>query len=501
MDFLNNIVLGLDTAFSATNLLYCFAGVFLGTAIGVLPGLGPVPTIAMLLPITYTLDPVTAIIMLAGIYYGSQYGGSTTAILVNLPGESSSVVTCLDGHEMAKRGRAGVALAIAALGSFFAGTVATLVIAGFAPSLANFALEFGAPDYFSLVVLGLVSAVILAHGSILKAFASMLLGIILGLIGTDSISGASRYTFGVVELFDGIEFVAVAMGFFAFSEIIRNLSSPASRDIVATKIINVWPNLSDFRKSWKPVLRGTALGSLLGVLPGGGATLSSWTSYALEKRLSSHPEEFGKGAIEGVAGPEAANNAGAQTSFIPMLTLGIPSNGVMAMMVGAMMIHSIVPGPSIIEKEPALFWGLIVSMWIGNLMLIVLNMPLIGLWVKLLKVPYDIMFPFIVVVCCVGIYSIKGGVFDIYMAAIFGVFGFLFSKLECEPAPLLLGFILGPMMEENFRRALLISRGEFSIFVTSPVSCVLLLLAVTLLMVVVAPSIRRRRKEAFAEES
>jgi putative tricarboxylic transport membrane protein len=500
MELLHNLELGFGAAFSLTNLLYCFAGVLLGTAIGVLPGLGPVPTIAMLLPVTYTLEPVTALIMLSGIYYGSQYGGSTTAILVNLPGESSSVVTCLDGHQMARRGRAGAALCIAALGSFFAGTVATVVIAGLAPLLANFALQFGAPDYFALVILGLVSAVILAHGSLLKAFASMFAGLLLGLVGTDATTGSFRYTFGILELSDGIEFVAIAMGFFAFSEIIGNLSNQGSRSIVEAAVGRLLPSRDEFLCSVGPALRGTVIGSILGVLPGGGAMLSSWTSYAIEKRISRTPSRFGKGAIEGVAGPEAANNAGAQTSFIPMLTLGIPSNGVMAMMIGAMMIHSIVPGPSVIANEPVLFWGLIASMWIGNLMLVVLNLPLVGIWVSLLRVPYDYLFPFILIVCCIGIYSINTSAFDVYVAFAFGVLGFVFLKLGCEPAPLLLGFILGPMMEENFRRALMLSRGDFLVFLERPISAVLLGLAVLLLVLVLAPGIRRQREEVFVEE-
>ncbi len=499
MELLGNLAIGFDVAFSAQTLLYAFFGVVLGTLIGVLPGIGPVPTIAMLLPITYALPPVAALIMLAGIYYGAQYGGSTTAILVNLPGESSSVVTCLDGYQMARQGRAGTALAVAAIGSFIAGTFATLLIAAFAPPLADMALKFGPAEYFSLMVLGLIAAVVLASGSLIKAFGMIMLGLLLGIIGTDVNSGMQRYTFGVAELSDGIGFVVVAMGLFGFAEIIINLEHKEHREVFTSKVEGLWLKWKDFKQALPAMLRGTAIGSILGILPGGGALLSAFASYTVEKKIAKDPSRFGKGAIEGVAGPESANNAGAQTSFIPLLTLGIPGNAVMALMVGAMTIHSIQPGPQVMTSNPQLFWGLIVSMWIGNLMLVILNLPMIGIWVKLLQVPYRLLYPAILLFCCIGVYSIQNNVFDVYMTVAFGVLGWIFVKLDCEPAPLLLGFILGPMMEENLRRALLLSRGDPTVFVTRPISAVMLGIAVILLLIIVAPSIRKKREEAFQE--
>ena len=499
MELLSNLELGFATAFTLQNLFYCFIGVLLGTLIGVLPGIGPIATIAMLLPITYVLPPVAALIMLAGIYYGAQYGGSTTAILVNLPGESSSVVTCLDGYQMARKGRAGAALAIAGLGSFFAGTVATLILAAFAPVLSELAFKFGPAEYFSLMVLGLVGAVVLASGSLTKALAMIVLGLIIGLIGTDVNSGAQRFTFEIPELSDGIGFVIIAMGVFGFAEIISNLEQKEHREVFTSKVGSLMPNKEEFKRAWPASVRGTALGSILGVLPGGGALLSAFASYTLEKKLSKHPEEFGKGAPEGVAGPESANNAGAQTSFIPLLTLGIPPNAVMALMVGAMTIHNIQPGPQVMTSNPALFWGLIASMWIGNLMLIVLNLPLIGIWIKLLSVPYRVLYPAILLFCCVGVYSLNNNVFEVALTVLFGVVGWLFIKLKCEPAPLLLGFILGPLMEENLRRALLLSRGDWSTFVTRPLSLGLLIAAVLLVVIVLSPAISKKRHEAFQE--
>jgi TctA family transporter len=499
MELLSNLELGFATAFTLQNLFYCFIGVLLGTLIGVLPGIGPIATIAMLLPITYVLPPVSALIMLAGIYYGAQYGGSTTAILVNLPGESSSVVTCLDGYQMARKGRAGAALAIAGLGSFFAGTVATLILAAFAPVLSELAFKFGPAEYFSLMVLGLVGAVVLASGSLTKALAMIVLGLIIGLIGTDVNSGAQRFTFDIPELSDGIGFVIIAMGVFGFAEIISNLEQKEHREVFTSKVGSLMPNKEEFKRAAPAALRGTALGSILGVLPGGGALLSAFASYTLEKKLSKHPEEFGKGAPEGVAGPESANNAGAQTSFIPLLTLGIPPNAVMALMVGAMTIHNIQPGPQVMTSNPALFWGLIASMWIGNLMLIVLNLPLIGIWIKLLSVPYRVLYPAILLFCCVGVYSLNNNVFEVALTVLFGVVGWLFIKLKCEPAPLLLGFILGPLMEENLRRALLLSRGDWSTFVTRPLSLGLLVAAVLLVVIVLSPAISKKRHEAFEE--
>ncbi|AEI77980.1 hypothetical membrane protein [Cupriavidus necator N-1] len=500
MELLANLGLGFSTALTFQNLAYAFLGCVLGTLIGVLPGLGPLATIAMLLPVTYTLPPVAALIMLAGIYYGAQYGGSTTAILVNLPGESSSVVTTIDGYQMARRGRAGVALATAGLGSFFAGCVATLILAAFAAPLSELAFKFGPAEYFSLMVLGLIGAVVLASGSLVKAIAMIVLGLLLGLVGTDVNSGAARFSFDVPELTDGLNFVSVAMGVFGFAEIIANLEQKEHRETFTDHITNLFPTKEDFKRMIPAVLRGTILGSALGILPGGGAALASFAAYSLEKKTSKYSHEFGKGAIEGVAGPESANNAAAQTSFIPLLTLGIPPNAVMALMVGAMTIHNIQPGPQVMTSNPALFWGLIASMWIGNFMLIVLNLPLIGIWVKLLKVPYRYLYPAILTFCCIGVYSVQNTTFDVFQTAAFGVIGYLFIKLKCEPAPLLLGFVLGPMMEENFRRSLLLSRGDFSVFVTRPLSLGLLIAAAVLVLVVAMPSIKSKREEAFQEE-
>jgi len=500
MELLDNLSLGFSVALTFTNISYCLGGVFLGTLIGVLPGLGPVATIAMLLPVTFGLPPVSALIMLAGIYYGAQYGGSTTAILINLPGENSSVVTAIDGYAMARKGRAGVALTTAALGSFFAGTVATLLLALFAPPLAEIALKFGPAEYFSLMVLGLVASVVLAHGSLLKAIAMIFLGLLLGLIGTDVNSGVPRFTFDIPELADGIGFVIVAMGMFGLGEIVRNLETQSEREVFVKTVTNLMPSRSDFKRMVAPILRGTTLGSALGILPGGGAMLASFAAYSLEKKVSPNSAEFGKGAIEGVAAPESANNAGAQTSFIPMLTLGIPSNPVMALMIGAMIIQGIQPGPAVMTEQPALFWGIIASMWIGNFFLIVLNLPMIGLWVKLLTIPYHIMFPAILVFCSIGVYSLNNNPFDIYLMALFGVFGYVFAKLECEPAPMLLGFILGPMMEEYLRRAMVLSRGDPLVFIERPISLAMLVLALLALIAVFSPAIRKKRDEAFKEE-
>jgi len=503
MEIIHNLVLGFGVAITPINVLYCFIGVILGTLIGVLPGIGPVATIAMLLPITFNLNPVAALIMLAGIYYGAQYGGSTTAILVNIPGESSSVVTCLDGYQMARQGRAGPALAIAALGSFFAGCVATLIIAVAAPPLAEVALKFGPSEYFSLMVFGLIAATVLAHGSLIKAIAMVVFGLLLGIIGTDVNSGVLRFTFGIPELSDGIGFVIVAMGMFGTAEIIGNLELKDKREIFTSKVTHLYPTLQDLKDSWGAVLRGTALGSMLGILPGGGALLASFGAYTLEKKVSSHPEKFGKGAIQGVAGPESANNAGAQTSFIPMLTLGIPSNAVMALMIGALMIQGIAPGPQVMNEKPELFWGLIASMWVGNLMLVVLNLPLIGMWVKLLTVPYRFLFPSILVFMAIGVFSLSNNPFDVLIMGIFGVLGYVCVKLECEPAPMILGFILGPLMEENLRRAMLLSRGDPFVFFSpsKPISLAFLVASAILLVIVALPAIRAKREEAFVEEA
>ncbi|WP_019142524.1 tripartite tricarboxylate transporter permease [Noviherbaspirillum massiliense] len=498
MEILSNLAVGFDTALNLTNMLYCLIGVFLGTAIGVLPGLGPTATIAMLLPATFTLPPVSSLIMLSGIYYGAQYGGSTTAILVNLPGESSSVVTAIDGYKMARNGRAGVALATAALGSFFAGCVATVILALFAPPLADIALRFGPAEYFSLMVLGLVASVVLAHGSLLRAIGMIIVGLLLGLIGTDVNSGTPRYTFDLPELADGINFVVVAMGMFGLGEIISNLEQEESRSVLA-KVGRLWPSKDDFKRMVAPVLRGTVLGSALGILPGGGAMLSSFAAYSLEKKVSKNSAEFGKGAIEGVAAPESANNAGAQTSFIPMLTLGIPSNPVMALMIGAMIIQGIQPGPAVMTEQPALFWGIIASMWIGNFFLVVLNLPLIGMWVRMIMVPYHFLYPGILVFCAIGVFSLSNTEFDVFLMAAFGVFGYICAKLGCEPAPMLLGFIIGPMMEEYLRRALLLSRSDPMIFLQRPISATMLAISVIALAVVLLPSLRKKRDEAFVE--
>jgi TctA family transporter len=500
MELLDNLALGFNTALTLQNLLYCFLGVLLGTMIGVLPGLGPIATIAMLLPATYALPPIAALIMLAGIYYGAQYGGSTTAILVNIPGESSSVVTAIDGYQMARRGRAGVALFTAGFGSFFAGCVATLVLAAFAAPLAQVAFKFGPAEYFSLMVLGLIGAVVLASGSLIKAIGMIILGLLLGLVGTDVNSGAARYSFDIPELTDGIGFVAIAMGVFGFAEIMSNLEQKDKRETFLDKVTSLWPSKEDFKRMMPSILRGTGIGSILGVLPGGGAPLAAFAAYSLEKKTSKHSAEFGKGAIEGVAGPESANNAASQTSFIPLLTLGIPPNAVMALMVGAMTIHNIQPGPQVMTSNPALFWGLIASMWIGNLMLIILNLPLIGIWVKMLTIPYRHLYPAILVFCCIGVYTVNNTNFDIFMTAIFGIAGYLFFKLGCEAPPLLLGFILGPMMEENFRRALLLARGDFTVFVTRPLSLGLLIAAAALVIIVLLPAVKKTREEAFVEE-
>ena len=500
MDLLANLALGLSVAFTPDNLLYALIGAMLGTAIGVLPGLGPVATISMLLPITLTLQPTSALIMLSGIFYGAQYGGSTTAILVNLPGESSSVVTALDGHAMAKKGFAGKALATAAIASFVAGTIATLVIAMFGPLLAGIALQFGPAEYFSLMVLGLVASIVLAHGSLLHALGMILIGLLLGMVGTDVNSGAARYTFDQPWLADGIGFVTLAMGLYGIGEIVRNLENEGSRELMVKKVTGLMPSKADLKRIIAPILRGTALGSVLGILPGGGATLASFSSYALEKKVAKTEVPFGEGAIEGVAGPEAANNAGAQTSFIPMLTLGIPSNPVMALMIGAMVIQGIQPGPSVMTEQPALFWGIIASMWVGNLFLVVLNLPLVGLWVRMVTVPYHLLFPAILVFCAIGVFSVNNSVWDIFIMVAFGFLGYIFAKLDCEPAPMLLGFILGPMMEEFLRRALLLSKGDPTVFVTRPISAGLLACAVVGLLIVLSPAIAKKREEAFQEE-
>ena len=500
MELIANLGLGFETALTPVNVMWCFVGVFLGTLVGVLPGIGPTATIAMLLPITFTFEPVTSLIMLSGIYYGAQYGGSTTAILINLPGESSSAVTAIDGYQMAKKGRAGTALATAAIGSFFAGSVATLLVAIAAPPLARVALNFGAPEYFALIVLGLFVAISLAHGSVIKALAMIALGLLLGTVGQDIYTGTPRFTFGRLELYQGINFVSVAVGVFGVAEIFRNLENERGREVMVKSVSGLWLTRDDFKRILMPVVRGTALGSILGVLPGGGHVLSAFASYSMEKNLSKNKAEFGHGAIEGVAGPESANNAAAQTSFIPLLTLGIPAHPVMALIVGAFILQGITPGPNVITTQPALFWGIIASMWIGNILLVILNLPLIGLWVKMLTVPYRVLFPAIVIFASIGCYSINNNPFDVYAIGLFGLLGYVLIRMGCEPAPLLLGFVLGPLLEEHLRRAMIISRGDPLIFVSRPISATLLALALAAIVVALLPSIRKKRDQVFVEE-
>jgi TctA family transporter len=499
MDVLQHLATGFGAAASPINLMFCLFGCLIGTLIGVLPGIGPLATVAMLLPITFGLSPLGALIMLAGIYYGAQYGGSTTAILMNLPGESSSVVTCIDGYRMAQNGRAGAALTVAALGSFFAGCVGTLLIAAFAPMLAKFAEQFRSPEYFSLMLFGLIAAVVLAHGSVLKAIGMIVLGLLMGLVGTEAQSGTIRFTFGASDLYDGIDFVPLAMGLFGFAEIMTNLDRSDIGRSLAARVASLWPTRTEIRRAIPAAIRGTGMGCLLGILPGGGAVLSSFASYTLEKKLSRQPQEFGQGAVEGVAGPESANNAGAQTSFIPLLTLGIPSNPMMAIMMGAMTIQGIAPGSALISERPQLFWGMIASMWLGNLMLVVINLPLIGLWVRLLLLPYRLLFPCILVFCCVGAYSLGNSTFVIMLMAGFALLGYVFSKLGCEGAPFLLGFVLGPLMEENFRRSMVLSFGDPLIFVQRPISLLLLIASVGLLLLIILPQVRATRDVAFQE--
>jgi TctA family transporter len=493
MDLLHNLFFGFSVALSLQNLLYCLIGVSVGTLIGVLPGIGPLATIAMLLPLTYNVGPVGALIMLAGIYYGAQYGGSTTAILVNLPGETSSVVTCIDGYQMARQGRAGPALAIAAIGSFFAGTVGTLMIALFGPPLADFALKFGAPEYFSLMLMGLVAAAVLAEGDMIRSLAMVGMGLLLGIVGSDVNTGVARFSFGFTELTDGIGFVVVAVGVFAVGEIISNLGDTNERQVFTSAIKSLMPTREDFKASIGPILRGTGIGAFFGVLPGTGPAVASLSSYMLEKKISADPSRFGRGAIEGVAGPESANNADAQCKFIPMLTLGLPASGVMALMLGALTIHGIQPGPEVMTLRPELFWGLIASMWIGNLMLVVLNLPMVGIWVKILKVPYRLLFPAIMAFSAIGIYSVNNSAFDVYLAGLFAAIGFIWVKLGFNPAPMLLGFVLGPMLEEHLRRAMLMSGGDVSVFVTHPISLVFIVVTVLILLALVVPALRRQR--------
>jgi len=499
MELIQHLALGFDTALSPWNFFYCFVGALLGTLIGVLPGLGPTATVAMLLPITYYMSPTSSMIMLAGIYYGSQYGGSTTAILLNLPGEVSSSVTALDGYKMARKGEAGKALSIAAIGSFFAGTFSTFLIAVVAIPLTTVALSFGSTEYFALILLGLVTSTALASGSVLKAVAMIVAGMLFSMVGTDVDSGAFRFTFGMFELTDGLNIVAVALGIFGVVEVLKNLEST---DTIAetVKVTKLLPTRKDLRRATPPIIRGTLLGSILGVLPGGGSILSAFLSYTVEKRISRHPEQFGHGAIEGVAGPESANNAGAQTSFIPLLALGIPSNALMALMMGALLIQGITPGPSVVTDQPHLFWGLIVSMWIGNAMLVILNLPLVGLWVSLLKIPYRFMLPAIVAFSAIGVFTVSNSSFDVYVLAAFGLIGYVLHKLDCEPAPFLMGFVLGSLLEEYLRRAMVFSHGDPMTFLRHPISAALLATAIVVLGLIAMPAISSRRSEVFLEE-
>jgi putative tricarboxylic transport membrane protein len=501
MDVLSSLWLGFGVALQPTNLLFCFAGVFIGTLIGVLPGIGPVAAMSLLLPVTFNITPEAAIIMMAGIYYGSMYGGSTTAILVNIPGEAASVVTCLDGYQMARQGRAGPALGMAAIGSFIAGTLAVIGLMLLAPTLARFAVKFGPAEYFSLMVLGLSILVWLSHGSILKALIMAGIGVVLGLVGIDSITAMPRLTFDTLQLVDGLGIVPIVMGLFGIAEILSNIESSVKREIFDTRVKGLMPSKEDWKRSAGPITRGSILGFLLGILPGGGAVISSFVSYALEKRLSRHPEQFGKGAIEGVAGPETANNAAAGGGFIPLLTLGIPPNVVMALLLGAFIVHGVQPGPLLMVQKPDFFWGIVASMYIGNVMLLVLNMPLIGMWVQVLKVPYKILFPLILLFCLIGAYSVANQIFDVYLMLGFGVLGWLMKKYGYEPAPLVLAFVLGPMLENNLRKALILSQGDLATFIERPISAICLVMAVLLLISPLLPSMGARRKELATEES
>lgn len=497
----SGLAIGFGVALDPMNILFCFLGCLVGTLVGVLPGLGPTATIAILLPMTTGLSPATGLITLAGIYYGAQYGGSTTSILLRLPGEASSVVTVLDGHGMTRKGRAGAALAIAAWGSFFAGTVGTLFIALFAPVLAVVVLKFGAPEYFMLMVLGLVASVVLAQGSVIRALAMVTLGLLLGLVGTDTNSGEYRFTFGSLNLLNGLPFVPLVVGLFGISDILVALEKAAKDepDAEAASIGSLWPTRPEFKRAAPAAVRGTLVGLILGLLPGGGALMSSFVAYSLEKRVSGASADFGNGDPAGVAAPESANNAGAQASFLPLLTLGIPSNAIMALMTGAMLLQGIVPGPRIISNQPNLFWGLVVSMWIGNLMLLVINLPLVGIWVKMLKIKYRVLYPIILIVSLIGIYSVNYSEFDVFLTVMFGVLGYLMNRWKCEPAPLVLAFVLGPMMEQYFRRSMLVARGDIGIFVSRPLSLALLVITVALLIGIAAPHLRQFRSKAFQE--
>lgn len=497
MDVIHNVLFGFQVALQPINLMYCFMGTLIGTLVGVLPGLGPAAAIALLLPSTFHTTPVSATIMLAGIYYGAMYGGSTTSILVNIPGEAASVVTCLDGHKMALKGRAGPALGIAAFGSFIAGTFGVIALTVTGPLLSGVALRFGPPEYFAMMIVGITVLTYLSSGSMLKSLLMAAVGLILGGVGMDAISGKYRFTYGLQVLADGVGLVPVVMGLFGITEVLENLETEIKRDIVSTKFKNLFPTLQDWKDSAGPIGRGTILGFFLGLVPGGGAIIASFASYAIEKKVAKHPEEFGHGAIQGVAGPESANNSAASGNFIPLLTLGIPCNAVMAILLGALMIHGLQPGPLLMTKAPDLFWGTIVSMYIGNVMLLVLNLPLIGLWVKVLKVPYYLLYPLILLFCLIGAYSLNNSVGDVVVMLIFGIVGYLMRKFRYDGAPLVLALVLGPMLEEAFRQSLMLSKGDFSIFVSRPLSLVFLIVAALLLIV---PIVTQRKKLATLEE-
>ena len=494
MDFLNHLGMGFSVALQPVNLFYCFVGVFIGTLVGVLPGIGPVGAMSLLLPTTFKASPEAAIIMLAGIYYGAMYGGSTTSILVNIPGEAASVVTCLDGYQMAQQGRAGPALGMAAFGSFIAGTLSILGLMLLAPPLSQFALRFGPPEYFTLMVLGLTILIYLAQGSMPKALIMAAFGLVLGLVGLDSINARPRFTFGKMELIDGVGLVPVVMGLFGISEVFLNIEQVVQREILKTKVKGLLPTAKDWKDSTGSIARGSLLGFFLGILPGGGAVISSFISYAIEKRMSKHPEQFGTGAIEGVAGPESANNAATGGAFIPLMTLGIPPNVIMAMLLGALMIHGVTPGPLMMKQNPNVFWGVVASMYIGNIMLLILNLPLITIWVRVLKVPYKILFPLILLFCLIGVYTVMNSVFDIYLMLIFGIIGYLMKKFGYEGAPLVLAFVLGPLMENNLRKSLIISQGDFSIFLVRPLAAASLILALFLLISPLIPGLGKKRR-------
>lgn len=495
MEILASLALGFETAFSPMNLLYCFLGVFLGTLIGVLPGIGALATISLLLPVTFHLPATAALVMLAGVYYGAQYGGSTASILLNLPGTPAAAVACLDGYPMAKQGRAGVALFMTTIGSFVGASLGIVALSAFGPKIAEIGLAFGPAEYFSMMLLGLIAASTLSQQSPVKGIAMVVLGLLLGMVGTDVNSGALRFTFGLPGLIDGISLVAIAMGLFGIAEVIASITNLKTGRIAAGSITlrSMIPTRKDLSSSWMPMLRGSGIGSFFGALPGAGASIASFMSYAAEKRVARDPSRFGKGAIEGVVAPETANNAAAQTAFIPTLTLGIPGDATMALMLGALMIHGIIPGPGLVSEHPDLFWGLIASFWIGNVLLVFLNLPLIGIWVRILAIPYRMLYPAILLFVCLGVYSINNSVFDIGVALVFGAVGYVMILLRFEPAPLLLGFILGPLMEEHLRRALLLSRGEVTVFFERPISAGFMTATVLLLGWGILSMIRRRR--------